>query len=126
MRLDIPAGTAVRFEPGQTRDVRLVALAGDREVYGFRAGRDGQALSAKESTWPRHSPAPPMPTCSAPRPATGSGSPTPTLIIEIEKDFTIYGEEVKFGGGKVIRDGMGQSQTHARARRDGHGDHQAS
>ena len=36
MRLDIPAGTAVRFEPGQTRDVRLVALAGKREVYGFR------------------------------------------------------------------------------------------
>src|ERR1700746_460105 len=32
------------------------------------------------------------------------------LIIEVEKDFTIYGEEVKFGGGKVIRDGMGQSQ----------------
>ena len=33
------------------------------------------------------------------------------LIIEVEKDFTIYGEEVKFGGGKVIRDGMGQSQA---------------
>jgi urease subunit alpha len=33
------------------------------------------------------------------------------LIIEVEKDFTIYGEEVKFGGGKVIRDGMGQSQV---------------
>ena len=32
------------------------------------------------------------------------------LIIEVEKDFTLYGEEVKFGGGKVIRDGMGQSQ----------------
>src|ERR1700676_4786332 len=32
------------------------------------------------------------------------------LFIEIEHDFTIYGEEVKFGGGKVIRDGMGQSQ----------------
>jgi urease subunit alpha len=32
------------------------------------------------------------------------------LIVEVEKDFTIYGEEVKFGGGKVIRDGMGQSQ----------------
>ncbi|MGA2550361.1 MAG: urease subunit alpha [Burkholderiaceae bacterium] len=32
------------------------------------------------------------------------------LIIQIEKDFTVYGEEVKFGGGKVIRDGMGQSQ----------------
>ena len=33
-----------------------------------------------------------------------------SLVIEIEKDFTTYGEEVKFGGGKVIRDGMGQSQ----------------
>src|SRR6195952_3854032 len=36
MRLDIAAGTAVRFEPGQTRDVQLVELAGKREVYGFR------------------------------------------------------------------------------------------
>ena len=33
------------------------------------------------------------------------------LIIEVERDFTAYGEEVKFGGGKVIRDGMGQSQV---------------
>jgi urease subunit alpha len=32
------------------------------------------------------------------------------LLIEVEKDLTTYGEEVKFGGGKVIRDGMGQSQ----------------
>ena len=37
-RLNIAAGTAVRFEPGQSRDVELVALAGKREVYGF-AGR---------------------------------------------------------------------------------------
>ncbi len=35
-RLDIPAGTAVRFEPGQSREVKLVAIAGKREVYGFR------------------------------------------------------------------------------------------
>ncbi|EIJ35170.1 urease subunit beta [Thiothrix nivea] len=35
-RLNIPAGTAVRFEPGQTREVELVALAGNREVYGFQ------------------------------------------------------------------------------------------
>src|SRR5271166_1058985 len=35
-RLDIPAGTAVRFEPGQSRVVRLVAIAGKREVFGFR------------------------------------------------------------------------------------------
>ena len=36
MRLNIPAGTAVRFEPGQTREVTLVALAGKRTIYGFR------------------------------------------------------------------------------------------
>ena len=36
MRLDIAAGTAVRFEPGQTREVTLVALAGRRAIYGFR------------------------------------------------------------------------------------------
>jgi hypothetical protein len=44
------------------------------------------------------------------------------LFIEVEKDHTTYGDEVKFGGGKVIRDGMGQSQ---RLRRHaGHGHHQ--
>lgn len=36
MRLDIPSGTAVRFEPGQTRSVTLIPLSGKREVYGFR------------------------------------------------------------------------------------------
>ncbi|HEY7242270.1 MAG TPA: urease subunit beta [Xanthobacteraceae bacterium] len=36
MRLDIAAGTAVRFEPGQTREVILVAVAGKRTIYGFR------------------------------------------------------------------------------------------
>jgi urease subunit beta len=38
MRLDIPSGTAVRFEPGQTREVRLVSFAGARRVVGFRGG----------------------------------------------------------------------------------------
>ena len=36
MRLDIAAGTAVRFEPGQSREVRLVPLSGERRVFGFR------------------------------------------------------------------------------------------
>jgi len=40
-RLDIPAGTAVRFEPGQTRDVQMVAYAGNRVVIGFNARVDG-------------------------------------------------------------------------------------
>jgi urease subunit beta len=41
MRLNIPAGTAVRFEPGDTREVELVAYAGTREVYGFNARIEG-------------------------------------------------------------------------------------
>ncbi len=41
MRLDIPAGTAVRFEPGDDRSVTLVPLAGERRVYGFNARIEG-------------------------------------------------------------------------------------
>lgn len=40
-RLDIPAGTAVRFEPGQSREVTLVAYAGDRRVFGFNGAVNG-------------------------------------------------------------------------------------
>ena len=46
MRLNIPAGTAVRFEPGDERDVELVAYVGSREVYGFNAKVEG-ALEKK-------------------------------------------------------------------------------
>ena len=46
MRLNIPAGTAVRFEPGDEREVELVAYAGSREVYGFNAKVEG-ALEKK-------------------------------------------------------------------------------
>ena len=49
-RLDIAAGTAVRFEPGQSRTVRLVALAGDRKVYGFQGKVMGKL------TWSRNEP----------------------------------------------------------------------
>jgi len=42
MRLNIPAGTAVRFEPGDTKQVELVAFAGSREVYGFNNLVDGK------------------------------------------------------------------------------------
>ncbi|MHA1568837.1 MAG: urease subunit beta [Alphaproteobacteria bacterium] len=41
-RLDIPAGTAVRFEPGQSREARLVAYAGGRSVFGFNARVNGK------------------------------------------------------------------------------------
>ncbi len=45
-RLNIPAGTAIRFEPGQTRTVELVAYAGERRVYGFR----GAIMGALDGT----------------------------------------------------------------------------
>tara|TARA_R110000823_G_scaffold139607_4_gene269503 strand:- start:46690 stop:47019 length:330 start_codon:yes stop_codon:yes gene_type:complete len=48
-RLNIAAGTAVRFEPGQSREVELVALGGAREVYGFRATVMGPLDAATES-----------------------------------------------------------------------------
>ena len=54
-----------------------------------------------------------MPTCSAPPRATACALADTELFIEVERDLTRrgYGDEVKFGGGKVIRDGMGQSQA---------------
>jgi urease subunit beta len=45
-RLNIPAGTAVRFEPGDTKEVEIVALAGAREVFGFNARINGRLDSA--------------------------------------------------------------------------------
>jgi urease subunit beta len=44
MRLDIPAGTAVRFEPGDEREVQLVAFAGSRQVYGFNGKVNGKLV----------------------------------------------------------------------------------
>src|SRR5262249_46211002 len=56
MRLDIAAGTAVRFEPGQTREVRLVAFAGRQEIYGFRQNVMGKL-------WRNCRPGPDVPVC---------------------------------------------------------------
>ncbi len=52
-----------------------------------------------------------MPACLARPPVDKVRLADTELFIEVEKDFTTYGDEVKFGGGKVIRDGMGQSQV---------------
>ena len=77
MRLDIAAGTAVRFEPGQTREVHAGAACRRRAtVYGFRGDVMGDALTWHAS--PRCLRAPPMPTCSARPSATACASPTPT------------------------------------------------
>jgi urease subunit beta len=63
MRLDIPAGTAVRFEPGQTRKVRLVAYGGARKVFGFQ-GKVNGALDERAK-------APKKPAAKKPAPRKG-------------------------------------------------------
>src|SRR5262249_28258952 len=117
-RLDIPAGTAVRFEPGQSRAGSLVPYAGARLVYGFKqevmgqlavweseywagGGESGMAFQMDRSGYAQ---------MFGPTVGDRVRLADTDLVIEIEQDFTTYGEEVKFGGGKVIRDGMGQSQ----------------
>src|SRR5450432_1271109 len=114
MRLDIAAGTAVRFEPGQSRTVRLTAYMGAREAHGFQA-----KVSGKLGPVAKVGPSNEGPTRISRAAYAGMFGPTvgdkvrladTELFIEVEKDHTTYGEEVKFGGGKVIRDGMGQSQ----------------
>jgi urease subunit alpha len=134
MRLDLPAGTAVRFEPGEVREVRLVPLGGQRIVHGFSglvAGPldDEQTRRASMERLRRNGFACPgfveaKPAAAAPgvklSRAAYAGLYGPTvgdrirladteLIIEIEKDHAVAGEEVVFGGGKVIREGQGQA-----------------
>ena len=114
MRLDIAAGTAVRFEPGQSRTVRLTPYLGGRESHGFQA-----KVSGKLGPIVKVGPSNQGPTRISRSAYAHMFGPTvgdkvrladTDLFIEVEKDHTTYGEEVKFGGGKVIRDGMGQSQ----------------
>src|SRR4249920_1669623 len=114
MRLDIAAGTAVRFEPGQSRSVRLTPYMGGRESHGFQA-----RVSGKLGPIVKVGPSNQGPTRISRSAYAHMFGPTvgdkvrladTELFIEVEKDHTTYGEEVKFGGGKVIRDGMGQSQ----------------
>ncbi|KAJ3091764.1 hypothetical protein HK102_013532 [Quaeritorhiza haematococci] len=133
-RLDIPAGTAVRFEPGETKTVTLTDIAGNKIISGGNALASGPidhsrlpdilaSLAAKSFS---HEP--------LDLSVFGSSTPTPytmdrrryadaygptvgdkvrlgdsVLWIEIEKDYTTYGDEIVFGGGKVIREGMGQA-----------------
>jgi urease alpha subunit len=127
-RLDIPAGTAVRFEPGQARTVDLVPYAGDRIVYGFNGKvmgpLDATATAAGSRPAPRAAQRWRQCTMSKISRTAYASMYGPTvgdrvrlgdsdLIIQVEADRTHYGDEVKFGGGKVIRDGMGQCQRQA-------------
>ena len=143
-RLNIISGTAVRFEPGQSREVELVAYAGKQDVYGFAGRVMGAAHPDKisESVTNKKVTATSQKRVSRRIYAEHFGPTTgdkvrladTELWLQVEADLTshkdtavaqantsqsgessskpieIKGEEVKFGGGKVIRDGMGQGQ----------------
>ncbi|KAJ2794619.1 Urease, partial [Coemansia helicoidea] len=132
-RLDIPAGTAVRFEPGDTRVVSLVDIAGGCVVHGGNAFASGKVsrdrvselVAEMQARGACHVAQALEVTQRVPRPrtidrATYAMTYGPTigdrvrlgdtcLWAEVEWDATVYGDECKFGGGKTLRDGMGQT-----------------
>ena len=132
-RLDIAAGTAVRFEPGDTKTVTLVEIAGNRVIHGGNGLASGPVQAASvdniiakvRSRNFYHTAQAEGITATEPTPFTMDrqsyaamfGPTTGDLVrlgdtelwIRVEKDYTVYGDECKFGGGKVLRDGMGQA-----------------
>ena len=116
-RLDIPAGTSQRFEPGASREVAAVALRGHRRVPGIQLKRDGRPrwLRSRGRRTPRS---------TGRRSATRCASATPTCGSRSSEDLTVGGEEVVFGGGKSIRESMGQGITTRDGGRPRHGDHE--
>ncbi|GMP82460.1 hypothetical protein CsSME_00036751 [Camellia sinensis var. sinensis] len=143
MRLNIPAGTATRFEPGDKKSVTLVRIGGKQVIRGGNNIADGpvddanvtSVMKAVRTREFRHSEEP----NASEGVITEGGSFTYTisreayanmygptvgdkvrlgdtdLFAEIEKDFAVYGDECVFGGGKVIRDGMGQASGYPAA-----------
>ena len=107
-RLDVPAGTSLRFEPGEARDVTLIPLAGRRVAYGMNALVNGPP---RTPTGHEDSRATPTRASMARRRAIASAWRTRTSSCTSSATSPTYGEEVTFGGGKVIRDGQGQSQV---------------
>ncbi|KAI9892689.1 MAG: Urease [Vezdaea aestivalis] len=131
-RLDIAAGTSVRFEPGDTKTVTLVEIGGRAVIKGGNNLASGEVeLSKIKDITQRLQEAG---FANVPDPDTDSEridyfsmdreayaamfGPTigdlvklgaTNLWIKVEKDYTIYGDECKFGGGKTLRDGMGQA-----------------
>ncbi|KAF1955243.1 urease [Byssothecium circinans] len=132
-RLDIPAGTSVRFEPGDTKTVTLVQIAGNQVIKGGNKLATGfiEDVSIASAIMERikeggflHEPEPVgdaahIDICTIERQTYISmfGPTTGDLIrlgatdlwIKVEKDLTNYGDECTFGGGKTIREGMGQA-----------------
>lgn len=132
-RLDIPAGTSYRFEPGDAKTVTLVEIGGHRVIRGgngLASGgverwrvdsivdglqKAGYAHEREPAQTPSRVPSPYQMDRTAYSvmfgPTTGDRVrlSNTDLWIKVEKDYTTYGEECKFGGGKTLREGMGQA-----------------
>jgi urease len=131
MRLDIPAGSAVRFEPGDFKTITLVEISGNRVITGGNGLATGPVdmirlptiitqLQNRGFMHDANAPLLPAPVSNyldKEYYADHFGPTTGDLVrlgdtelwARVEKDFTVYGDECKFGGGKVLREGMGQA-----------------
>jgi urease len=131
MRLDIPAGSAVRFEPGDFKTVTLVEISGNKVITGGNGLATGPVdfirlpeiinkimlKGFKHDSLAPLLPTPASNTLDREYYADHFGPTTGDLVrlgdtelwARVEKDFTVYGDECKFGGGKVLREGMGQA-----------------
>ena len=136
--LDIAAGTSVRFEPGDSKTVTLVEMSGKKIIRGGNSLASGPVdLSRAEEIIGRlreggfaHVPEPagdslhidPF-TMTREAYASMFGPTTGDLVrlgstdlwIKVEKDLIVYGDECKFGGGKTLREGMGQASERSDA-----------
>jgi len=125
-RLNIPSGSSVRFEPGETKTVTLVDIGGSQKVVSGNRLHDGSLDSthimekvqagefghAKASKVPSGQPLVLERSAYADMYGPTVGDRVrlgdTQLEIQVEEDLTTYGEECKFGGGKTLREGMGQ------------------
>ncbi|KAK8861375.1 urease [Kwoniella newhampshirensis] len=135
--LDIAAGTAVRFEPGERKTVSMVEVGGEKLLYGGSGLGSGPFHESLRETkvkdlvekggfgHKKQDKVEDAPVVEMDRevyasmfgPTTGDKVQLAdmNLWIEVEKDYTVYGDECKFGGGKVLRDGQGQASDRSDA-----------
>lgn len=128
-RLNVPSGASVRFEPGETKTVTLVEIGGHQNVVTGNRLTDGPATADRideimgrvEAGGFQHVEASELPEgtpyvlerssyADMYGPTTGDcvALGDTNLKVRVEKDLTAYGDECKFGGGKSLREGMGQ------------------
>lgn len=137
-RLDIPAGTSVRFEPGDTKTVTLVEIGGNQIIRGGNNMATGPVdfdrtdgiIEKLQQAGFAHAPEPAgdlahidvfemdraaYATMFGPTTGDFVRLGATDLWIAVEKDLCVYGDECKFGGGKTLREGMGQATGRADA-----------